>query len=76
MDTSTGPSILKISASDVITAASSNPVSEYAIGLPSEERYLLMNRDEMTVARARSILTVRCSKELLIITEINQLGCS
>jgi len=61
-DISTGPSILDISASDVITATSSNPGSECMIGLPSEERYLLMNKDEVTVARARSILTVHCSK--------------
>jgi hypothetical protein len=61
---STGPSILDISASDAITAASSNPASKSVIGLPSEERYLLMNKDEVTVARARSILTVYCSKEL------------
>ena len=58
----TEPSSLDISASDLITAASSNPASERVIGLPSEERYLVMNKDEVTVARARSILTVHCSK--------------
>jgi hypothetical protein len=42
--------MLDISVSDVITAASSNPASESAIGLPSEKRYLLINKDEMTVA--------------------------
>ena len=69
-------SMLNVSATDAITDVSSNVASEYMIGLPSEERYLLMNKDEVTVARARAILTVHYSKELLLIVGITQLGCS
>jgi hypothetical protein len=65
------PSTLDISASDAITAVSLNAASESVIGLPSEERYLLMNKDEVTVARARTILAVYCRKALLMIIEIN-----
>lgn len=48
--TSTGPSMLDMSATDAITGTSSNVASEYMVGLLSEERYLLMNKDEVTVA--------------------------
>jgi hypothetical protein len=49
LDTATGPSMLDISVSGVNTIASSNPTSVSMIGLPSEEHYLLMNKDEITV---------------------------
>jgi hypothetical protein len=74
--TATAPSMHDISVSGVNTIASSNPTSVSAIGLPSEERYLLMNKDEVTVARARAILAVYPFKELFIISEIDQLDCS
>ena len=58
VSTSTASSIFNTSAPDAITIASLKQGSVSGISLPSAERYLLMSKDEVTVARARHILAV------------------
>lgn len=52
---------LKSVATIASVSASSNSVSVLGHrirGLPSEDRYMVMNKDEITVARMRSILPI------------------